>query len=160
MGVVTMSSSSMLGTPAVRQIIAKLNKSDKEEQMLIEKIASSCHKFDHKGLGKLTADELFNVVKLQHGIDCSKEEVRKIVSPLSKDKEGRIKIDDFLLQDIHSEDAFKAIDKNKDGFITKGELKLAKKSVGMDQINDVINQYDLNKDGKLSMAEFKQSCSK
>ena len=44
-----MSSSSMLGTPAVRQIIAKLNKSDKEEQMLIEKIASSCHKFDHKG---------------------------------------------------------------------------------------------------------------
>ena len=34
-------------------------------------------------------------------------QVRKIVSPLSKDKEGRIKIDDFLLQDIHSEDAFK-----------------------------------------------------
>ena len=40
-----------------------------------------------------------------------------------------------------------AIDKNKDGFITKGELKLAKKSVGMEQINDVIKQYDLDKGG-------------
>ena len=65
----------MLGTPAVRQIIAKLNKSDKEEQLLIEKIASSCQKFDHKGQGRLTADDLFNVVKLQNGIDCSKDEV-------------------------------------------------------------------------------------
>ena len=70
-----MTSTSMLGTPAVRQIIARLNKSDKEEQLLIEKIASSCHKFDHKGLGRLTADDLFNVVKLQHGIDCTKDEV-------------------------------------------------------------------------------------
>jgi len=152
--------STMLGTPAVRQIIAKLNKSDKEEQLLIEKIASSCQKFDHKGQGRLTADDLFNVVKLQNGIDCSKDEVKRIVSPLSKDNEGRIKIEDFLRQDIHSEEAFKAIDKNKDGFITKGELKLAKKSVGMEQINDVIKQYDLDKDGKLNMAEFKQSCSK
>ena len=67
--------STMLGTPAVRQIIAKLNKSDKEEQLLIEKIASSCQKFDHKGQGRLTADDLFNVVKLQNGIDCSKDEV-------------------------------------------------------------------------------------
>ena len=88
------------------------------------------------------------------------------------------KIEDFLRQDIHSEEAFKvcpknygciilfytnylktrfnilniltitqAIDKNKDGFITKGELKLAKKSVGMEQINDVIKQYDLDKGG-------------
>jgi len=81
----------MLGTPAVRQIIAKLNKSDKEEQLLIEKIASSCQKFDHKGQGRLTADDLFNVVKLQNGIDCSKDEVKRIVSPLSKDNEGRIK---------------------------------------------------------------------
>ena len=65
----------LLGTPAVNQIISRLNKSDKEEQTLIQKIEASCKKFDHKGQGSLTADELFNVVKLQHGIDCSKEEV-------------------------------------------------------------------------------------
>ena len=49
------------------------------------------------------------------------------------------------------------MDKNKDGFITKGELKLAKKSVGMAEINSVIKQYDIDKDGKLNMDEFKKS---
>ena len=38
-----------IGTPAIRQIIARLSKSEAEEQVLIEKIASSCRKFDHKG---------------------------------------------------------------------------------------------------------------
>ena len=65
----------ILGTPAVRQIIIKLSKSDKEEQVLIDKIASSCRKFDHKGKGSLTPDEYYNVLKLQNGIDCSKDEV-------------------------------------------------------------------------------------
>lgn len=65
----------LLGTPAIRQIIARLSKSEKEEQALIERIESSCKKFDHEGKGKLTPDEFFNVVKLQNGVDISKDEV-------------------------------------------------------------------------------------
>ena len=34
-------------------------------------------------------------------------QVKKILKPLPTDKDGRIKIDDFLNKDIHSEDAFK-----------------------------------------------------
>ena len=67
--------STMLGTPAIRQIVARLNKSDKEEHALVEKIESSCKKFDHKGTGSLSPDDIFNVIKLQNGIDCSKDEV-------------------------------------------------------------------------------------
>ena len=52
------------------------------------------------------------------------------------------------------------MDKNKDGFITKGELKLAKKNVGMNQIEGVIKKYDMDKDGKLNMEEFRQSVKK
>ena len=50
-----------------------------------------------------------------------------------------------------------AMDRNKDGFITKGELKLAKKSIGMAEIDGVIKQYDIDKDGKLNMDEFQKS---
>ncbi len=32
---------------------------------------------------------------------------------------------------------YQAMDRNKDGYITKGELKLAKKSVGMAEIDQV-----------------------
>ena len=45
--------SSKLSIPAVRQIIAKLAKGEKEEEELVEKIENSCLKFDHdkKGVG-------------------------------------------------------------------------------------------------------------
>lgn len=49
------------------------------------------------------------------------------------------------------------MDRNKDGFITKGELKLAKKNVGMSEIDSVIKKYDIDKDGKLNMDEFEKS---
>ena len=39
------------------------------------KIEASCKKFDHRGKGSLTVDEIFNVVKLQNGIDIGKDEV-------------------------------------------------------------------------------------
>jgi hypothetical protein len=85
----------LLGSPAVRQIIARTNKNDSDEQSLIDKIESGCKKFDHAGKGYLSAgnlfinkriefyltiisypsDEYFNVLKLQNGIDIRKDEV-------------------------------------------------------------------------------------
>ena len=46
------------------------------------------------------------------------------------------------------------IDKNKDGFISKAELKLAKKSVAMKDIDACIKEHDIDKDGKLNLKEF------
>ena len=63
-----------LAIPAVRQILARLAKGDKEEEEFVEKIENSCLKFDHDKKGMLTPDEYFNVMKLQNGVDCTKEE--------------------------------------------------------------------------------------
>ena len=67
-----------LAIPAVRQILARLAKGDKEEEEFVEKIENSCLKFDHDKKGMLTPDEYFNVMKLQNGVDCTKEEVNPI----------------------------------------------------------------------------------
>ena len=40
-------------------------------------IEASCTKFDHRGKGYLSVDEIFNVVKLQNGVDVSKDEVKR-----------------------------------------------------------------------------------
>ena len=76
---------------------------------------------------------------------------------LPQDKEGRIKIEDFMKKDIYSQEAFKALDRNNDGFISKGELKLAKKEVAMKDLEKTINDLDVNKDGKLSLKEYEAS---
>ena len=59
-----------------------------------------------------------------------------------------------------SEAAFKAMDRNKDGYITKGELKLAKKKMSMKEVDATIKDYDLDNDGKLNYEEFLASAKK
>ena len=46
-----MSKSNRLAIPAVRQIMAKLAKGEKEEEELVEKIEDSCLRFDHDKKG-------------------------------------------------------------------------------------------------------------
>jgi len=164
---------SNLAIPAVRQIVAKLAKGEAEETELVEKIENSCLKFDHDKKGVLSPDEYFNVLKLQNGIDCTKDEVKGVCGPLPCTKDGKIKIRDFLYMDVHSEAAFRAMDRNKDGFITKGELKLAKKKLSMKEVDQVIKDFDLDNvyllvikdfdldnDGKLNYEEFLKSNQK
>ena len=49
----------------------------------------------------LSPDEYFNVLKIQNGVDCSKDEVKTVCLPLPCSKDGKIKIRDFLYLDIH-----------------------------------------------------------
>ena len=49
------------------------------------------------------------------------------------------------------------MDRNKDGYITKGELKLAKKKMSMKEVDETIKDYDLDNDGKLNYEEFLKS---
>ena len=82
----------MLGVPAVRQIVCKMRKNEKEETEMAAKLERSCAKVDRHGRGALTVEEYWNVCRVQNGIDVSKEEVKAIVAGLPQDKEGRIKI--------------------------------------------------------------------
>ena len=46
-----MSKANRLAIPAVRQIMAKLAKGEKEEEEIVEKIEDSCLRFDHDKKG-------------------------------------------------------------------------------------------------------------
>ncbi len=50
---------------------------------------------------------------------------------------------------------FETIDKNKDGFVSKGELKLAAKGMSMKDLIEIINEIDKDNDGQLSFEEVK-----
>jgi len=69
---------------------------------------------------------------------------------------GKMRIDEFINLPILSEEAFNAIDRNKDGFLTMGEIKLVNKNATKSEIKETIQEYDFDKDGKLNTAEYHQ----
>ena len=66
-------------------------------------------------------------------------QVFKILGHLPRKRNGKIRVEEFINLPIISEDAFKAIDRNKDGVLTRGELKLTNKDASMGEVVEVMS---------------------
>ena len=94
---------------------------------------------------------------MQCGVACSKDDIRKVVAGLPMDKNYKISIQDFCRTPILSDEVFKSMDKNNDGQISKGELKLARKDLTMKQIMSIMSKLDDDGNGTISLDELKKS---
>ena len=56
---------------------------------------------------------------------------------------------------IMSQAVFDAMDKNKDGLVSKGELHLAQRGISMKELADILQELDNDGDGKLTFDEIK-----
>merc|ERR1712038_1605210 len=146
----------LIGTPALQQIVDKFvdGKSDSEKKELLKKIEVQLVTFN--GKEKLSIDEFYSVLKVQFKLDCTKNDIRKVVADLPMDKNYKIVIKDFTRLPILSDDVFKAMDKNNDGQVSKGELKLARKNLTMKQVQSIMGKLDDNGDGTISWKEMKE----
>ena len=52
------------------------------------------------------------------------------------------------------------MDKNKDGYISKSELRLAQRKVSLTDLNQLMDLVDKDHDGKLTFEEVKQMALK
>ena len=59
-----------------------------------------------------------------------------------------------------AEHAFKAFDKNNDGFITKEEFAKISKKLNKKQVDAVFKKFDKGEDGVLSFEEFQKMLNK
>jgi len=126
---------------------------------LAAKIEASCKKFNNNK-GRLSVDEFYNVIKLQNGVEVSKDEIRRLVADLDMDRDYKISIKEFLSEPIISEFVFMEMDKNKDGYISKSELRLAQRKVSLADLNQLMDLVDKDHDGKLTFDEVKQMALK
>ena len=92
---------------------------------------------------------------VQMKVDVTKDEIRKSIVDLPMDKNYKISIQDFCRTPILSDEVFKLMDKNNDGQISKGELKLARKQLTLKQIEMLIKKLDKDGNGTISLAELK-----
>ena len=87
----------VLGQPAIFQILSKKRgRTEEEKRALALKIEASCKRFNNNQ-GRLSVDEYYNVIKLQNGVEVSKDEIRRLVADLEMDKQFKISIKVSLL---------------------------------------------------------------
>merc|ERR1712109_271803 len=142
-----------LSLPAVRQELYLAGGTTSDEKEFSSKIQRSATRYDHTNKGELTVREWFNVIKVQNKVDISLDRLQSICEHLPRTKKDKIKISDFMSLPILSEEAFKAIDRNKDGYISLGELKLANKEKPIRDIAEKIEDLDMDYDRKLDIRE-------
>jgi len=135
---------------------------------------------DKNGDGILSAEEYYDIFQT-HGLTIDKEWIERTIARNDKDGDGGISLDEFIQMNIKgrlraagtgsngssaaaaaatsitekAKLAFKAYDRNSDGYLTKAELRRTSKKMTDAQIDAVFEKYDKNKDGKLEFEDFK-----
>jgi len=130
-----------------------------------EALENAFKRADVNGDGYLSVEEYYRILK-DHGIQCTKEEILQLIQMADKDNDGLISREEFLGEggsadpapkfgdDEKTDLAFKAFDKNQDGYITKTEMLKTSKNLTKRQVDAVFLRNDVNQDGKISREEF------
>jgi len=129
-------------------------------------------KFDKKKDGILQANELPKALEIA-GITATQKQSAELIKLFDKNGDGCLQItelvDNWKVLAQHSVngdellEAFKVLDKNKDGYLRNHELKCLLRKLGekwsedeIEHILKTLRKYDTNGDGKFSYPEFVQ----
>ena len=123
---------------------------------------------DRENKGSLNREE-FKILLRSLGQYPTDDEIQEMISQYDKNNDNKITFDEFLslmARQIQAseefdkvEEAFKLMDLDKDGFITKTELRQMMSKFGEiltdEELNAMIDEADTNKDGKVDINEFR-----
>ncbi|OVA15943.1 Protein kinase domain [Macleaya cordata] len=150
---------------------------NKLKKLALKVIAQVLTEEDMKGLqhlfnnidtdrsGTITFEELKNGLS-KLGSKLPESEIKQLMDAADVDRSGTIDYVEFITATMHRHrldkeenlyKAFRYFDKDGSGFITRDELKQAMTEYGMGDeatIDEVINDVDTDKDGKINYEEF------
>jgi len=152
--------------PSASDIVEKFRSKYKS----VNEVKAAFKLFDRNGDGALSKDELASAMK-SSGESYSDIEVNAIFSLGDIDGDGEITLEEFVglmspsatqvvnklrknfknLNDVKS--AFKKIDTNNDGLLSKNEMMNAGK-FDIEEVNAIFDLGDVNNDGEIDMGEF------
>ncbi|OWF39529.1 calmodulin-like [Mizuhopecten yessoensis] len=143
----------------------EIRKPTKEERTEIKRIFS---KIDANGDQKMSKHEIKRAVRYI-GFNPTDADMNELMTPADVDNDGYVGYREFekiLMRAISRVEyekqnimnSFKMFDKNGDGYITAKELKAILSAAGGDcvdeEVNELMLEADVNKDGKISYEEF------
>ena len=126
--------------------------------------------FDTDGDGKITAKELNHVLK-ELGIKMNKNDIKKMIKELDNDGNGTIEYSEFIqmmtmpasrdTDEFELREAFKFIDLDGNGFISREELKDAVKKImstdsriSVQDVEEMMSEADTDGNGLIDFDEF------
>ena len=122
--------------------------------------------FDKDRDGKISLDELKNMVMLLSGETATEEGINEMLKNVDLNGDGEIDFEEFyaaMKKDSITvtgelEEAFKVFDKDNDGFISAAELRHVMTNLGEklteEEVNEMIREADANGDGRINYDEF------
>lgn len=114
--------------------------------------------------GKLTYNELKNAFMTYFGKSISEIKLKEIMEDSDGNADGVISYEEFLrvgvtkeklLEEKNLKLAFDRFDTDKDGKLSKDEIKKVLYASNFDYINELLREIDMNNDGYISYEEFK-----
>lgn len=125
--------------------------------------------FDRDGRGFITTVDISKIVNM-FGSPASQESVCAFMKEYDDDANGTLDFSEFLkmmsrnkvilteLGDQNIKEAFKALDKDSNGYIEKMELLQIMRGLGESlsekDVEDMIKEGDLDEDGRINLEEF------
>lgn len=103
--------------------------------------------------GKLTLDEWANVLS-RTGHNITRSELVEMFREKDLDVDGMMSYEEFIGHDTKMALAFKAIDKNGDGFLSKSEFRKICPNMTEEQVENAFTKFDHDKTGKINFKEF------
>ena len=123
--------------------------------------------FDKEGEGFISPRELGTVFRLL-GMRLNDSEVKDIISKIDTDENGRIEFSEFLsmmdyrmkrsAKEDRNKKLFRLFDQSQKGFISNVDIAAVMTDLGErltnHEIAEMMKEADINKNGKISFAEF------
>jgi len=133
-------------------LFALMSKKGREDKRMKE-LKAAFDSADKDGDGKLDMNEWFEVLK-EIGAEVSREDVETMFTERDRDMDGSLSFAEFVGQETQMEKAFRMMDKDGDGFVTKSEFKKVCKNLTREQIEAAFKKFDAAGNGKLNYVEF------
>ncbi|KAL5251865.1 hypothetical protein ACHWQZ_G014874 [Mnemiopsis leidyi] len=153
--------------------LSRLSPKDKElliscvSESQLDSFIEAFETFDMNDDASISSSELRVVLK-SLGIEPTEDVLTEILSEVDADGNGVVDVQEFLIfmasrtlykdEDQNIRDAFKQFDKDGNGYIDKDELISLMESLGQklseQEIDEMMQDADFDKDGKISYQEF------
>lgn len=138
--------------------LALQSKRTKEKAKIVD-LENAFRAADKDKSGRISLDEWMEVLR-SSGQDVTRSEVIEVFREKDRDLSGTMSFEEFCGHETRNELAFKAIDKNGDGFISKSEFKRICPNMSKEQIDRAFAKFDKDETGRINYREYCEMLNK